>query len=283
MNSEEGMKDYALKDMAFQGVRIPAFPEKPRNNGITMFLEYGMGLRQQQDLIEASGFFVDIAKIAAGMSRILPENVLKEKIRLYKEAAISPCPGGQFFELAHVQKQAPKFIEDVLAIGYEHIEISDNCIELSPQEKIKYIKMAKEMGLTVLGETGKKTAKSDLDYLVRDIEETLSAGAEKVFFEAKEFVDHEGEIDYELIEQLGLKVNPDHLIFETPGTWIAGVHFFTQYRLWKVLIMSFGPRVNIANVPNVDALNRLSLMRLGLGADTDIDSGAFSLSEKGLL
>jgi phosphosulfolactate synthase len=283
MQVENEMKNYSMKDMAFQSIRIPDFPDKPRRNGITMFLEYGMGLHEQWDLIESSGFFVDIVKIAAGMSRILAKDLLKEKIHLYRQANIHACPGGQFFELAHVQKRAEQFFEDALQIGYEHVEISDNCIDLSPEEKNKYIRMAKQMGLTVLGETGKKTEKSDIDYLIRDIEGALAAGAEKVFFEAKEFVSHDGEINHDLIEKLGKKINQDDLIFETPGTWIHGVHFFTQYELWKMLITIFGPKVNIANIPNLDALNRFSLMRLGLGADTDIESGAFWLSERGLL
>ena len=139
------------------------------------------------------------------------------------------------------------------------------------------------MGLIVLGETGKKTSKSNLDYLINDVEKTLAAGAEKVFFEAKEFVDADGDINYDLIEKLGEKVNVDSLIFETPGTWIKGVHFFTQYRLWKILINSFGANVNIANIPNLDALNRLSLMRLGLGADTGLGNLNFTPAQNGMM
>ena len=283
MSEHFSTEGYTLQDTSFQEIRIPDFPKKPRKNGITMFLEYGFGLEQQRDLIQASGFFVDIVKLAAGMSRILSGSLLKEKIKLYKAAQIHACPGGQFFELAHVQKKSQQFFEAVLEAGYEHVEISDNCIELTPEEKKKYIKSAREMGLIVLGETGKKSVKSDLDYLIKDIEESLAAGAEKVFFEAKEFIKADGSVDYDLIDKLGKALDVDDLIFETPGSWITGVHFYTQYNLWKLLIKSFGPTVNIANVPNIDALNRLSLMRMGLGADTEIESGAFWLSEHGLL
>ena len=283
MKQANDVADYSLADAAFQAISFPNFPNKPRKNGISMFLEYGMGLRQQRDMIETSGYFIDIAKIATGMSRILSQDILKAKIELYKQFNIHACPGGQFFELAYIQKKSEQFFEEVLKVGFEHVEISDNCLDISTEEKIKYVKLAKSMGLIVLGETGKKTSKSNLAYLISDVEKTLAAGAEKVFFEAKEFVHADGDINYDLIEKLGEKINVDSLIFETPGTWINGVHFFTQYRLWKILIKSFGANVNIANIPNLDALNRLSLMRLGLGADTDIESGAFWLSEKGLL
>jgi phosphosulfolactate synthase len=99
------MKKIGKSITAFQEIVIPDWPPKPRDRGITMVADWGVGVAKQKDLIQTCGYFVDLAKIVVAVSRILPQEVLAKKIQLYKENQIQPFPGGQFLEIAILQKR----------------------------------------------------------------------------------------------------------------------------------------------------------------------------------
>ena len=166
---------------AFQEIVIPEWPPKPRERGITMVADWGFGLSRQKDLIQTSGYFVDLAKIVVAISRIIPRQILARKIKLYREHQIQPFPGGQFLEIAILQKRVREYCRGAMEAGYEAIEVSDNAITLTSEEKSAAIKQAIDSGLTVIGEVGKKISSTDMTSLIADIKNTLKAGAWKVF------------------------------------------------------------------------------------------------------
>lgn len=277
VHEREGVE---MQESLFECVAVPEYPDKPRENSLTMVMDYGMGLASQRDLLETGGWFLDLAKIAAGVSRILPPETLRKKIQLYQASGVRTYPGGQFFELAFIQRRVEPYFEAVKRAGYDHVEISDNCIELPLESRVRCIRQALEMGLTVVGEVGKKGEESGTDELIRGVQVSLEAGAWKVLVEGRELVDQG--LKETLLEALARAVHPDHLLFETPQQWSKGVSFHVQYEVWKRLLATFGPRVNIANVPPPE-LVRLCCLRLGIGADTTFEGGAFVLSTRGLL
>ena len=62
--------------------------------------------------------------------------------------------------------------------GFKLIEVSDNVIDISSQEKSNLIKTAaQEYGLKVLGETGSKKVASDTKKLIKDIRHCLYSGS----------------------------------------------------------------------------------------------------------
>ena len=272
------MGNTAKNKVAFQEIQIPEWPEKPRDWGITMVADWGMGLGRQKDLIQTSGFYVDLAKIVVALSRILPRDVLARKIKLYQENRIEPFPGGQFLEIAILQKRVREYCRAARKVGFRTIEVSDNAITLSPREKSRVIQEAIESGLRVIGEVGKKVATTDLSGLIADIRNTLKAGAWKVFVEAKEIFGEE--LNADLIKQLADSVDLSKLIFEIPLVSVQEVHHFQGYRMWQWLLETFGPRVNIANVEYDDPL-KLAAIRLGIGPDTSLKEGAFCRSLSG--
>jgi phosphosulfolactate synthase len=274
------MGNTAKNKVAFQEIQIPEWPEKPRDWGITMVADWGMGLGRQKDLIQTSGFYVDLAKIVVALSRILPRDVLARKIKLYQENRIEPFPGGQFLEIAILQKRVREYCRAARKVGFRTIEVSDNAITLSPREKSRVIQEAIESGLRVIGEVGKKVATTDLSGLIADIHNTLKAGAWKVFVEAKEIFGEE--LNADLIKQLADSVDLSKLIFEIPLVSVQEVHHFQGYRMWQWLLETFGPRVNIANVEYDDPL-KLAAIRLGIGPDTTLKKGAFCRSLSGEL
>lgn len=270
------MKDE--NDRAFQEIVIPDWPPKPREKGITMVADWGFGLNRQKDLIETSGYFVDLAKIVVAISRIMPREVLARKIQLYQENRIEPFPGGQFLEIAILQKRVKEYCRGALSVGYETIEVSDNAITLTPGEKKDVIRQAIDSGLRVIGEVGKKVSTTDMGELIADIKNTLDAGSWKVFVEAKEIFG-EG-LNEDLIKQLADAVDISKLIFEIPLVSVQEVHHFQCYKMWMWLLETFGPEVNLANVEYDDPM-KLATLRLGIGPDTTLKQGAFCRSLSG--
>ncbi len=270
--------DNRKREKAFSEIVIPQWTAKPRERGITMVADWGFGLSRQKDLIETSGDFVDLAKIVVAISRILPRKILTEKIRLYKENQIQPFPGGQFLEIAILQKRIKEYCQAALKAGYETIEVSDNAITLSSKEKGSVIRQAIDAGLRVIGEVGKKISTTDMRALIADIQNTLKAGAWKVFVEAKEIFGEE--LNEDLIKQLADSVDISKLIFEIPLVSVQEVHHYQGYKMWMWLLETFGPEVNIANVEYDDPI-KLATLRLGIGPDTTLKEGAFCRSLSG--
>ena len=267
-------------DTAFSQIAIPEWEPKPRGSGITMVIDWGIGLNEQTDVIGTSGYFIDIAKIAVGMSRLIPREYLAKKIGLYKQNDIQPFPGGQWLELAILQNRVSEYFEAASAIGYEYVEVSDNAIAISPNRKKQIIQQAIESGLEVIGEVGKKVSTTDVDALVSDVENTLEGGAWKVFVEAKEIFGEE--LNRDIIQKLANSLDISKLIFEIPGAYVQPVHNYEQYEMWRWLLNCFGPKVNIASILPGDSL-KLAALRLGVGPDTDYEPGAFCRSVSGEL
>ena len=272
---KKGKKKY---ETAFQAIVIPDLPPKPRERGITMVADWGVGLSRQKDLIQTAGEFVDLAKIVVSASRILPREILRRKVQLYKESRIEPFPGGQFLEIAVLQKRVKDYYRAALKIGYKTIEVSDNAITLTPEEKSGIIKGAVDAGLRVIGEVGKKVSATGTEELIADIQNTLNAGSWKIFVEAKEIFG-EG-LNADLIKELADSVDLSKLIFEIPLVAVQEVHHYQGYRRWEWLLETFGPEVNIANVEYDDPI-KVATLRLGIGWDTSLKEGAFCRSLSG--
>ena len=62
----------------FGFIELPAdrSTSKPRANGLTMMIDWGLGLRQLEDVLEMSGDHVDLGKIAVGTPRVYDEALL---------------------------------------------------------------------------------------------------------------------------------------------------------------------------------------------------------------
>ncbi len=70
----------------FGFIELPAdrSTSKPRASGLTMMIDWGLGLRQLEDVLEMSGDYVDLGKIAVGTPRLYDEKLLKRKFDLYE-------------------------------------------------------------------------------------------------------------------------------------------------------------------------------------------------------
>lgn len=238
---------------------------KPRTSGITMVIDKGLGLRETQDLFEMAADHIDFLKIAFGSSALYPSQVMIKKIALAKEYNIEVYPGGTLFEIAIFQKCTKEFFHRAHELGFTYIEVSEGTIDLSPQDRKKYIKMAIDEGFGVLSEIGKKdtSVKIQPSRAIEQIFEDLANGAEKVIIEGRDsgqgvgIYDEKGKIKGDLLQELVEGVE-DHsrLIIEAPQT--------SQHNF---LLVHLGPNVNLGNVQPHDVLT-LESTRVGLRGDT---------------
>jgi phosphosulfolactate synthase len=237
-----------MKNKAYSSIPIVKRSSKPRDNGLTMVFDYGMGLYQQRDLLDVASDYIDLVKIRVGSSRLYNMSYLKSKIELYKGYEVLTFPGGQFLEYAISIEKTEEYLKETVKLGFEVVEVSDNRIQISFRQKEKLIKTAKsEYGLRVLGEVGSKDKCSSLEEILSDIDNTLKAGAWKVLIEAADlFV--EGKFRINIVEGICKRFDTKELIFELPHYRIKGIDKLAIYEMQTILIREFGCNVSLANV-----------------------------------
>lgn len=253
-----------MSERAFAAIAPPARPAKPRRRGLSALIDWGLPPASQQDLLDFAGDHLDLAKIAVGISALIPESALTAKIDGYQAHRVEPFPGGQFLEFAHQHRRSDAFFAECVRVGYRLVEVSDNVRRLSDRERRDLVTRARrDHDLQVLAEIGSKRVATDAATLVHDAEVALEAGAWKIVVEAAELAGP-ARIDQELLERLLAAVDPDLLVFELPGRWISGVHGHEIHGLMVRLIERLGAEVNLANVAEHDVV-LLETLRTGLG------------------
>lgn len=258
----------ASTDVPFAFVELP--PErshaKPRASGLTMVADFGLPLRYAEDIFDSMGAYIDLMKIAVGTSRLYELGALRKKLALYRKHGARPFLGGQFQEYVYAvygRKALPKFLREAKRVGFDVVEVSDNCVPLDDRERAEQIALARDCGLTVFGEVGSKSAGSTAASLIAQAEVCFRAGCELVLVEAAELVSR-GKPKRALIRRLRASLDMSRVLIELPGPWISGVSHSDAEDLKKFLVMEFGPDVNLANVLPNDVLETEAL-RVGLG------------------
>jgi phosphosulfolactate synthase len=252
----------------FAFIELPASRSrtKPRRSGLTMMADFGLTREHTESVLGLCGAYIDFAKIAVGTARLYSRPYLTAKLDLYKRHAVRPFIGGQFAEyvLATQGRRAlPRFFREAVALGFDTIEISDNCVPLTDAERRDIIREAIAAGLAVFGEVGSKDRKSSADDLIEQAGICFAAGSELVLVEAAEFVE-DGQLNEDLIGAVTARLDMTRVMIELPGPWISGVTLAQVYDMRKLLIKAFGPDINIANVKPDDVFDTEAL-RVGLG------------------
>src|ERR1043165_9330084 len=96
--------------MNFHLNNLPERSQKPRQNGITMVMDKGMGLVGVKDFLSVAAPFVDIVKLGFGTSYVTDH--LREKIDLYRSYDIPVYFGGTLFEAFLVRNQFDDYLEE---------------------------------------------------------------------------------------------------------------------------------------------------------------------------
>jgi phosphosulfolactate synthase len=240
---------------------------KPRRTGMTMVIDEGLPLAYVDSVLEMGAAYIDLMKIKTGTARLYERGLLMRKLATYKAAGVQPFLGGQFHEYVFAtlgDAALPRFYEEALRLGFEAIEISDNTVPLTPQQRRGQISAAVAAGLTVFGEVGSKDTLSNPGLLVEQAGVCLEAGATLVLVEAAELVDGTGGVRRSTLDIIKRSLPLDRIMIELPGPSIAGVRSCDVEDMKKFVLEEFGPDVNLANV-DVRTLFDTEALRVGLG------------------
>lgn len=235
---------------------------KPRETGLTMLIDTGMGLQSFEDLMHIAGKHIDFIKLGFGTAALTPPDVLKRKIQCANEHRVIIFPGGTFFEAAHAKGHGERYLDELTAVGFPAVEISEGTLSLPPGMRHNIIQKASR-SLIVLSEVGKKVKGSHLtlEELRRAYVHDLAAGASYVIVEGREsgkdvgIYNNEGELDPHFVKKA-------HEATGTEIIWEAPLKS-QQAALLRLL----GPNTNLGNVNMKDAL-AVEALRRGLRSDT---------------
>ena len=239
---------------------------KPRNKGLTMVLDKGLGLETAASLMDISGEYVDYLKFGWGTSIVHEQEIIKSKVEMYKSHNITPYTGGTLFELAYTKDKINEFFEEAHNLGFEAIEISDGSTNIHHETKLECIQNAVDNGFEVLSEVGKKNPVLDkeltIDERISYMQAELDAGSSLVIVEAREggknigIFDKRGNAKEDEIDIILDNVGSQKILWEAPNK--DQQVFF---------ILKLGNTVNLGNISSED-ITSLETLRRGLRGDT---------------
>ena len=240
--------------------------EKPRKKGITMVLDKGLGLETAESLMNISGDYVDYLKFGWGTSIVHEQDIIKDKVAMYKSHNITPYTGGTLFELAYMNDKLEEFFQEAHDLGFEAIEVSDGSTTISHDKKLECIESAKKDGFEVLSEVGKKDPGLDkelsLDERIEYMQNELESGSSLIIVEAREggknigIYDKSGNAKEDEIDYILDNFDGNKILWEVPNK--DQQVFF---------ILKLGNDVNLGNV-STDDITSLETLRRGLRGDT---------------
>lgn len=257
-----------MTEFAWDGIieRDRSNDGRPRDKGLNMILDKGLGLTGTRDVLEAAGDHIDQWKCSFGTSALVGPSALRAKLGLLREHAILTFPGGTLLEAAIVQGHCRPFMERARDLGFTAVEISDGTIDLSPERRRNMIGCARDAGLVPITEVGKKdpTQQPTPDELASAALRDLDWGAHWVVVEGREggtsvgIYDDRGSIDDEAVETISRRLGGavTRLIWEAP-----------QKSQQAGLMARFGTMVNLGNIAPAEILAVQSL-RAGLRFET---------------
>jgi len=246
---------------------LPPRSEKPRDRGKTAVIDFGpdtlgwTGPRGVADLLECAAPYIDYAKIYAMNSLLMPEDTVRRIVSTYRDAEVECYSGGILFEHAWRSNEVDAFRGLLDRVGLRAMEVSENYITLTDDQRLRLIDGFRKDGLSVIYEFGRKNPEQPFDpvELERIVRDATEAGAVHVIIEQSE-LDAVRAADPTALDSLA-----DCDWFR--DVWIEADPFAFP-RQHVALIDTFGPEVNLANVSAGQAL-RLEGLRRGIGRAVD--------------
>jgi phosphosulfolactate synthase (CoM biosynthesis protein A) len=209
-----------------------------------------------------------------------PEKEIRRKIEVYNRHGVKVQPGGIFMEIARIQGCENQVLKKMADIGFSAIEVSSTATtaQRDMQRESDFVKFAKDLGFTVLGEVGKKFIEGDTtrrsekvvdeEVTVKEMLALLEAGASYVYWEGHLLRRVMGETAEELLEsrdagtqqvqRVAREVGPQRIIFEVSPLREMVPRRTLQF--WLVTL--FGTEVNLGNV-RLEELGFLEALRSG--------------------
>jgi len=252
---------------AFSKIIAPYLRDKkPRSTGLTMVLDKGLGLSMAKDLVNIGSEYIDIIKLGWATPCLMKKSLVKEKVKIFRQAGISVGNGGTLLEIAYHRGELDEFFKEAKELGFDVIEVSNGIVPMPSKDKIEIIKRAKSEGFIVVSEVGRKDPLEDKKLSIEQrIDEALmdlGAGSFQVIIEAREagkglgIYNEKGEVNIETTKRLVEKIGIQHIMFEAP-----------EKSQQVFLILLLGKDVNLGNIKPEDVIP-LETLRQGIRGDT---------------
>jgi phosphosulfolactate synthase len=237
-----------------------------------MVIEKEFGPEGAKDWSALTSGLADIVKCTFGTGALYKENILRQKVEVYKQADINPMIGGTLTEVAilnaggYASQNLKGYLAYAKSLGFTHLEFSDGTIYIPPKKRSDIIKMCIDAGFTVISEVGKKDPKKDAlittEQRIELMKRDLDSGSGMVIIEAREggkgigVMGKDGKVNFDeldiLIDAVGLK----NTMIEAPDK-----------QQQQTIYMRYGTEANIGNVQPKDVLS-VAALRAGLRGDT---------------
>jgi len=249
--------------MSTNAFRPPERAGKPRQTGLTSIIDFGpdgfgwTGPAGVRDLLDVAADYVDYAKIYAMNALLIPEDVVAQIVRLYRDAGVAPYAGGILFEYAARKEQIDGYIELLQKLGVNTAEVSENYLQFSDDERHRHIETLQRAGISVIYEFGLKnpTEPFDLERLEAIVQSNLDQGVKHVIVEQSE-IDMARARSPGLLGELASRPWFRYVLIEADPYMFPSQHV--------QLLDEFGSNANLANISAGQAL-RLEGMRRGIG------------------
>lgn len=243
---------------------LPPRSAKPRRCGITSMIDFGPdtfgwsgGEHGIRDLLDVAADYIDYAKIYAMNALLIPADVVKRTTRLYLDAGVMPFAGGILFEYAWRRNEIDGLIALLKRLAIPGLEISENYVTLSADERARMIDRFQQAGVKVVYEFGRKNPEDplSLDYLESIVRAVAAQGIHHVTVEQCE-MDLLARDSPKSLKTLSAQDWFSHVVIE------ADPYAFPQQHVQ--MLRDFGRDVNLANIAPGQIL-RLEGFRRGIG------------------
>jgi phosphosulfolactate synthase len=247
---------------------LPARSSKPRKRGLTSMIDFGPdtfgwtgGESGIRGVLECAADYIDFAKIYALNALLLPEQTVKNAAKAYRDADIVPFAGGILFEYAWQKGQVDDMIRHLDRLGLTGIELSENYITLTTEERLRAIERLQRHGLEVVYEFGRKNPVEPMsfEYIAGLVAEVAQVGIDHITVEQCE-IDLLAASGPDALGALPQQPWFDHILIE-----VDPYRFPQQH---AQIIRDYGPEVNLANVTPGQVL-RVEGFRHGIGRAVD--------------
>jgi phosphosulfolactate synthase len=230
--------------------------KKPRAEGLTYLIDKFQGLDKES--FELLSPFVDMVKIYGALPLLVPEMVLKKRIKFYHDFDVRVSTGSTIAEFAFLENSLDPFTKKAAEVDFDVIELGENNIDLDIEDKKKIVDVIMSQDLDIQWKVGKKDPRHQLsiEETLTKIDQAVTLGSKKVVLEANEgssvgIYDEKGVIKWNFVGALTAKYPPNTFVFEAP--------FESQQ---SALIAEFGQRVNLAEIHS-EAITSIESQRRG--------------------
>lgn len=239
---------------------LPERSAKPRSVGLTHVLDKGLTVESARSALDTAATHMDVWKFGWGTAYL--DRGLVEKLELLRAHEVTSCLGGTLLEIAWTQGKAEECLDWAAAVGFDCVEVSRGVAPMGREDKQALLRLAAQR-FVVVSEVGRKDPQEVLtpEEWTSEVADDLDAGARWVITEGREsgtvgIYREDGSIREEVVNAAVRAGGVDKILFEAPRK---------DQQAW--LIRTFGPDVNLANIPVQEVLG-LETLRLGLRADT---------------